>query len=253
MTRELKTKDEILEIFENSWHDGDMTRLPPMFHGTDASLVEITKSERDSLYQACDIIISRLFSLFKANSISDADERLQKSRDSYGRSSTAYRFAESRLKKSPFYSYGDYYVSNSPNRAIIYSKEAWICGETGWCANRLIEGANAVGLDLPDDAAFLDAFAKYNARKQREKEPVVIMVTNASSSDWYMETGYHYADMQKERFEQVLMDLKNAFFMAESYRLGNVSEQNGQQFYMIKEDHFPDLLNAWNLFQKTRQ
>ena len=196
-TKKLQSVDEIFRVIEKNWNDNDNTMLPPMFHGTDASLISLAKSERDQLNTACETVIFELLKLFKANSIKSTDKRLMNSRDSYGNSSDAFIKAEGRLNKSPLYSYGDFYVTNNPQRAIGYSKEAWIYGETGWVANRLIEGSWALGLKLPDDTSFNYAMQLLDKRKQREKAPIVLMFINRTSSELRNEDGSSSEDLQK--------------------------------------------------------
>lgn len=255
ITKELQTAEEILRILRDNWNDADETKLPPMFHGTDFSLVGASKAEREQLNDACEVIISDLVKLYEEHSISmlQMDDRLFQSRDSHGNSAWAYRFAKARAEKSTLYSYGDFYVSNHPQRAIGYSQEAWIFGETGWTANRLIEGANALKLDLPDNENFITAYHLLELRKQREKDPVVLLIANGNSSELYDELGHNLKEFWKEEFPKEIRSIKNGMMSADSYRLDFRADDSALEFFVIKKSHYDELLSAWETLYKERK
>lgn len=246
---ELKTKDEIMSAISNYWHDNDDTKLPPMFHGTDTSLIGLSESDRNQLYNVCETIIYSLVALYDENSVDFRDKRLRESRDSYNDSSNAYYlFAKSRINKSPYYSYGNYYVSNDPERAITYSKEAWIFGETGWVANRLIEGAKALELKLPDGCEFRRALEVFTTRKLRRKDPVVLMTVNANASELCWENGEKCLDNKTE-----LRRLKGGSLFTISYRLNLQNMDADINSFAIKEAHYPELLDSWRTYKEMKR
>lgn len=242
---ELQTEKEILEIFINNWNDNDETALPPLFHGTDSSLVDLSQAKRKQLNEACEIIIHDLLKLYKSNSISLTDKRLVDCRDSYGRSSHAYYYAQARANNSSRYSYGDFYVTNSPARAIYYSLEAWIFGETGWVANRLVEGSKALGLDLPNNGVFQQAYALFEMRKQRMKNPEVLIVVNGNATELYTEDGDSFKEFDQEELASEIHHLKNASSITDSYRLGIQLMDESSEIYRVNKDHYSELLKAW--------
>lgn len=256
-TIKLQNEEDLIELLAHNWNDNDDSLLPPMFHGTDVSLVGISKTEREQINNACEVIINACAKLYEDNSISlyNMDQRLFESRDRYGNSAWAYRFAKKRAQKSSLYSYGGFYVSNDPKRAIGYSREAWILGETGWTANRLVEGTKAIGLDLPNDDTFKKAFDIFKKRKQGSKAPVVLMVVNCSSSVLFMEDGEQYSDVydSPEEFAKEIQSIKNHMFVTDSYRLGFQDIIESLQFFLIEQENYPDLLNAWNRYRKLRE
>ena len=255
ITHDLQTCEEILGILNENWHDHDETMLPPMFHGTDESLVNASAEERLLLNGACEVIIASLVTLLEENSISmmHMDDRLFQCRDSHGTSATAYRFAKARLENSALYSYGDFYVSNHPQRAIGFSQEAWIFGETGWVTNRLVEGTIALGLDLPDHDDFRNAFAMFESRKQREKKPAVLMVVNSDSSALFMESGENIKDMFKEEFADEIQNIKEYLSTERSYRLNLPASERGITVNLIRKGNYLALLNAWKKFERQRK
>ncbi len=245
---ELRTEKEILEKLNQYWNDNDDSKLPPLYHGTDLSLLKMPKEERTQLNEACEVIIDALYKLFKANEINPTDKRLMESRDSYGRSSTAYTFAEARINKSGLYSYGDFYVTNDPKRAISYSQEAWICGETGWIANRLIEGARALDLSLPDCESFKNAFLVFDKRRQEEKDSVVLMIINGHSAGLYDESGDNLKELYEDDFPEEIAFLKKTSSVTHSYRLDFQIDDEESMAYVIKRECYPGLMEAWNSF-----
>lgn len=246
ITRELYTSEEILKILTENWHENDASKLPPMFHGTDESLINISKEERLKLNGACETIIKGLVKLFVDHSINPYwDETLQNCRDDHGNSRTVYGHALARLAGSKLYSYGDFYVSNEPDLAIDYSKIAWIFGETGWMTNRLVEGAAALGFSLPDDDDFKNAFSVFESRKNRAKKPVVIMVSNSDSAALYMKNGMDIHDYELQSIRKIKGE--------DSYRLELPESERGLTFYSIKEDDYPELLNAWNQLKQQKK
>ena len=251
--KELLSTNDLQRVIEDSWHDRDETMLPPMFHGTDASLIDMSQEKRVELKNACETLITTLLMLYKANSISISDERLVESRDSYGCSSTAYYMAEAKVNKSPLYSYGDYYVTNNPERAFTYSQEAWIFGETGWIANRIIEGAIALGLDLPNDECFRKAFAIVETRKQKEKSPAVIMTINASSFDLFTEGGQNYRELYAEDFSKEIQDMKSDMFSTSSFRLNIHQEKENVVFFLVRKANYSELLDVWKRSFRSKE
>lgn len=244
--RELRNRDEMYKTLINSWHDYDDSKLPPMFHGTDASLVGLSKAERLQLNSDCELIIKTLYSLYKANSIKITDKRLITSRDSYGHSATAFVFAEARANRSPLYSYGEFYVTNNPSRAIDYSAEAWIFGETGWIANRLIEGARAVNLQLPDNAEFNKALHTIEVRRQKPKQPVVLEIINGCSAGLYHESG------EKPSSEEI-QNVKSEEYITRSFRLGILPPEQESMTFMICKENYGELLCAWEKASNERK
>ena len=180
---ELQDETEIQQVINEHWHSFDDNILPPLFHGTDSSLIGMPRQERTIINEACEVIIKSIYELFKKNSISITDKVLMSVKDSYGDAANAYVKAGGRINSSYLYRYGDFYVTNNPRRAIGYSKESWIFGETGEVANLLVEGAYALGLALPEDSEFTKAYKIYDDRKKRIKDPIVIVITDCKCTE----------------------------------------------------------------------
>lgn len=241
---ELKEEKSIAATIIDYWHDNDDSIMPPLFHGTDASLIGISQTERESLNNACEIIIHSLCKLFADNSVNITDERLINSKDNHGNSANAYVYAQARINKSVLYSYDDFYVTNDPSRAAGYSKQAWIYGETGWVANRLVLGAGELGFDLPHDDAFIKALELINQRKKKDKDPVILMITNVNSSDCYSEDGTAIgADAGELSF---WMEVFKQKMSTQSLRIKQQRDLNDISAYMIRERDYAKLIDSWN-------
>ena len=66
---ELMDGQKMARIIKDCWHYQDYSILPPLFHGTDASLLCMSKVERDQLNAACEVVINAVFGLFRENAI----------------------------------------------------------------------------------------------------------------------------------------------------------------------------------------
>lgn len=242
---ELKDEEIIASIIKTCWHDNNDSVMPPLFHGTDASLISIPRAERKRLREACEIVIDSLCSILEDNSVSITDERLLNSKDNHGNSANAYVYAQARRNKSSLYSYDDFCVTNDPSRAIGYSKQAWIYGETGWVANRLIIGVGELGINLPYDDEFRNALNLINQRKIMEKNPVVLMVVNVNTSECYRENGTALGANPVEL--SFWMDVLKQKMSTQSLRIKNWCKIDEISGYVISESDYSKLVDAWNL------
>ena len=241
---ELKDEKSIATTIKECWHDNDDSIMPPLFHGTDASLIGISQTERECLNKACEIVIHSLCKLFVDNSVSITDKRLINSKDDHGNSANAYVYAQARINKSALYSYDDFYVTNNPSRAVDYSKHAYIYGETGWIANRLVIGAGEIGIDLPQDDDFLNAIEVINQKKIMERKPIILMVANIHTSDCFRENGVAIgADFEEISFWMKALKHRT---ITQSFRIKKQCELNDLSLYIIQEDDFAKMINLWS-------
>ncbi len=255
---ELQTKEEILNLIWNHYHFDNNDLAHPMFHGTDLSLVGMSKDERSHIMNACETVIKSIYLLLEPITASDAGngsgeyapyfdyrnpicERLSNLRDSYASSYDALIFAMRRIREFSNYQYGDFYVTDDIDRAIGYSREAWIFGETGWCANRLLEGAELVGVDLPKDSEFEEAISIINARKQKEKTPVVLMILDSFVSELLHENGYE--------LDSIDLETLKSLSSYGSYRLRAGLTEKKSNVFMIREERYEELRKAILIFK----
>lgn len=225
----------------NEYEQSNQT-MPILFHGTDESVIDLSDTERESINKACEIIIFTLFKILKTKSIGFTDPRLLKSKDSHGDSSYAYVCAESRFNSSSLYSYGDFYSTNNLPRAIRFSDQAWIYGETGWVANRLVEASEEIGLTFPDDEQFIQAYNLFNQRKQRRKSPVVLMLLNCPIRYCQTEKGAPIND----ELGKAILDKR----IAMNFRVSSKCLYDFPAIYLIKNKYYNDLITTWNEYVK---
>lgn len=250
--RELRTKDEIFSVIKDHFYEADLTKAPPLFHGTDESLIEMTQEEREVINKACETVMFSVLDQINKHPDVHLDgewhsmdykstlfKAFMQSHDDHGYSIDAYNFALRRRLKVSTYQYGDFYVTDFPERAIGYSREAWIYGETGWVANRLVEGAKEAGIDLPADPEFIEAYKVFERRKQRSKSRVVLVITDCDTSRLSTEGD---AILNKRK----LYSLKTAG-VGHSYRL-SFPWQDTDGIYMVKEEYYEELEKAWDSY-----
>lgn len=240
---ELHNEEDILKVINEHWHSDDNTLLPPMFHGTDFSLMNIANEERDLINGACELIIRTIHKKFRERGIGITDKKLMAIRDSYGDAANAYIKAGGRVNNNSLYSYGDFYVTNNPQRAEGYSREAWILGETGQVANLLVEGARALNIELPTDESFVDAYNVFCNRRNGIKDPVIIVVTDCRFSELYYENG------KQINYESEIKTLKkDNKSICCSYRLGKETLENDASYYVVRKKLFSNLIRIYYEF-----
>lgn len=242
---ELKTKDEILNIVSSHWHADNDAVLSPMFHGTDASMLYIMPQEREQIEVACGVIITALVQLYKDNSLGITDKRLMSSCDERSNSGDALVKAQGRVNKSRFYNYDYFCVTNHPLRAIDYSKQSWICGESGWVANRLLETAKDLDLVLPDDDQFNQSLCLLNNRKRLRDDPLVLVLVDVDSFGVCLEDGTQLkrdSDADKHAFKISDVKCHDDVF---SLRIEKDFLENIENLYAVRKSNYDELINAW--------
>lgn len=247
--KELKTEDEILNVIKIHWHADNDDYLSPMFHGTDTSMFSLMPQQREEVEEACDVIITNLVQLFKNNSIVSYDKRLVYSRDERGNSGDALVKAQGRKNNSPFYSYDYFCVTNHPVRAIDYSLKAWICGESGWVANRLLETANELNLVLPSDDQFNRSISLFNTRKQLQEDPIVLILVDVNSSGACFEDGTQIKIKTDANNHDIKISGVKSHANTYSIRLRKNILENMEKVYAVKESNYNELMRAWQEIQ----
>lgn len=241
---ELHCRDDIFKVLNNHWHMNDDSVLPPMFHGTDSSLIDISEKDRKIINEACEIIIKTVYKLFRESSISITNHNLIEVKNSYTSAADYYAKAGGRINDNPLYRYGDFYVTNDPSVASGYSKEAWILGETGATANMLIEGAYKLGFDLPNNEAFISAYEILQKRKLRPKAPVILVVTDCLYSELYTMGGIKILNDGNEYYPNLINELKSKGTRY-SYRIGRSSLEKDAVVYLVKPNQYQDLIDIY--------
>ena len=240
---ELKSEEEIYRVLEAHWHMNEDSLLPPMFHGTDYSLIEISKQERKKINDACEVIIKAVFNLFKENNISTPNTILSSITSEHDNAGDAFINAEQRLKNNPSYRYGDFYVSNDPLWVTGYSKEAWILGETGETANMLVKGALGLGLELPKGESFEAAFKILEERRKRTKNPIILIITDCAYSDLYSVGGNNVKNNENLYMPNGIKYLKSKK-IADSFIIDEKA-LDGVGFYFVRINLYDELIRMY--------
>jgi len=242
---ELKTEEEIRNLIKLHWNADNDAFLSPMFHGTDASMLSLLPQEREQIEAACDVVITALVKLFKDNSISITDKRLMGSYDERSNSGDALAKAQGRVNNSSLYNYDYFFVTNHPSRAIHYSKQSWICGESGWVANRLLETAQEIKMVLPNDDRFNRSLNVLNMRKQLQDDPMVMILVDVDSSGVCLENGVELkSDSDTDKLAVKISFVKSRNKIC-SIRLGKTALENVKNVYVVKKSNYNELMRAW--------
>lgn len=239
----LDSEEKIQQVLTDHMNMYNDPLFSPLFHGTDLSLLFLDDSERSELNAACETIIRYMFSAYKENEITLTDSRLMRSRDEYGDSSSAYQKAESRLKNSRIYRFGDLFLSSHPGKAINFSKIAWIYGVTGWMAYRLVEGAKALGIKLPDTKEFSGSYELVLDRMEMLKTPVTLIFPDFPISKIIVEGEDAPIDREKDFALKIKQHGLSDSFYVKDKRFINKA-------FVIDDSHYDNLVSIWTNIQQ---
>ena len=191
-----------------------MGQLFTLYHGTDARIVSMTKDTRSTFLSKTDLIISRLWDVFKQYYTEYVPKRIIRHGeviDTYMRSIEQYKdcfenigkpnlfsnlmeklsMLEARYNGSGFYQYGSLYLAAVDDTAKKYARRSFAGGELGLIAYRLIEAMEV--LQLPEwkpDAktqGLIEEFMDFAA--EEKADPVVITIDGIDSDNLLTETG----------------------------------------------------------------
>jgi hypothetical protein len=200
----------------NTWRKNKllMGQLFTLYHGTDARVVSMAKDERSVFLSKTDLIISRLWSVYKPyyteyvprrivrhgeviNTFMRAIEQYKGHFDEigkqyvYGNLIEKLSMLEARYNGSGFYQYGDLYLAAIKDTATDYARRSFAGGELGLIAYRLIEAMDV--LQFPEwkpDAetqGLIEEFMEFSA--EGKEDPVVITIDGIDSDNLLSDTG----------------------------------------------------------------
>ena len=232
---ELKKKDEIINAIMPYYKEENADFwFAPMYHGTDYSLVNISDSDRKAINDCCERIMYKLYDFCIEHGI-DKDKRIYTIKNNYGSMGSALLFAKLRKNEADQYRYGEFYITDGLPRAISYSKEAWILGETGWIANTLYDGIIAINGFIPNGIISEKDNHLFLERKNKEKNPVVLVFIKIPKDEVLMDNGKEIED----------------FMVIDSYDRGSCfsyklkKSYNFSKAFMLKEKNYNTLLEAY--------
>ena len=191
-----------------------MGQIFTLYHGTDARIVSMTKDERNNFLSKTDLIISRLWDVFKPYYTEFVPRRIVRHGeviDTFMRSIEQYKddfykigksyvyvnlteklsMLEARYDGSGFYQYGSLYLAAVEDTAKDYARRSFAGGELGLIAYRLIEAMDVLQFPewKPDTETkgLIEEFMDFAA--EGKEDPVVITIAGIDSDDLLTETG----------------------------------------------------------------
>lgn len=233
---ELKTKDEIINAIMPYYKEENADFwFAPMYHGTDYSLVNISDSDRKAINDCCERIMYKLYDFCIEHGI-DKDKRIYTIKNSYGSMGSALLFAKLRKNEAGQYRYGEFYITDGLPRAIGYSKEAWILGETGWIANTLYDGTLAINGSIPDGFISEQDNRLFLERKSKEKDPVILVFVKLLKEEVLLDDG--------REVEDFMVRTSYDCGSYSSYKLKRSFNFDQSKAFMLKKENFNYLLEA---------
>ena len=187
---------DVKKFIENSLVTPLLIKSPllyvPLFHGTDQSILNMTKDERAYAKHACLTIIPRLLSTYIEYGFFNNLSTFRKASDVnfFQKVSKAYIIANGLANNSTLYEYEHTYLTNNLDRAHNYALNASIFGELGFTADQLYKGIKKFEFKLPElstsEQIALDFIKKSSLKKA---QPVVLMFFGLEKSLLAYETG----------------------------------------------------------------
>lgn len=153
----------------------------PLFHGTDKSVLELPASQRAHLRECCSTVIDYLLPVYKDNGFENLrpNEKQTILGEAYPNICNAYSKATLGHNDCALYQYTNVYLTFDPDKADIYAKNAYICGELGYIAHWLLDGADRLKYQLPSPTESQNqAIAKIVEVRQQKPEPVIMAYFN---------------------------------------------------------------------------
>ena len=191
-----------------------MGQLFTLYHGTDARIVSMTKDARSGFLSKTDLIISKLWDVFKPyyteyvprrlvrhgevintymrsiEQYKDHFENIGKT-NLYGNMMEKFSMLEARYNGSGFYQYGSLYLAAVDETAKKYARRSFAGGELGLIAYRLIEAIDILQFPewKPDTETqgLINEFMDFSA--EDKADPVVITIDGIDSDNLLTETG----------------------------------------------------------------
>ena len=178
----MNLKELISEPILRQFLLGSPNCMMPLFHGTDRAILAMTQQERVKLRTACATVIDYLLPIYEENKFGNRkpDENKRDLKELHAKVVDARGKATLRKEKNSLYSYENVYLTFDPHKAeVFYAPFASICGELGYIAYWLLQGAKRLGYTFPpqNEAQFL-AIQMVEDAGTRIPDPVIVMYFN---------------------------------------------------------------------------
>ena len=185
----------------------------PLYHGTDARILDMSDADRNAFKQDCMKAIDCLWNVFEPyyntniniRTIEDGvvkivnDKKLIELQPKlrFDEDETIYYNLYEKLtmvsawkNNNELYKYDSLYLTNSMDRAKNYAHRAYAFGEIGLIAYRLLSAAAMIGFDVcPDDESMKHVLCKIKTFAEAKREPIVLEFDDYDPEDVKMEDG----------------------------------------------------------------
>lgn len=194
--------------------DKQMNIKPPLYHGTDARIIEMSDKERQQYIENCNICIDYLWEQYKPYLVQEQCQttingqlayiqknKLEQFKDLLTKRGNPYMYinlltavnrTECYKSESGLYQYGYLYLTGDKEKAKRYAIDSFAGGELGLNAYRLLEGAFVLGLDMkPKDKDIEYAIKRIKsfAEDVEHHNPILIEVHNIEPEYLLSENG----------------------------------------------------------------
>ena len=163
----------------------------PLFHGTRKRALSTSKSERESFYSACKIMME-FAKNFDYNDALDEDEIniYRKEKNPYFLDTPVY------LYKTNKYNYGDFYITSSYTCALSFS--CYAGGELGEYAYAQYKGFCDFNIELDATIKNAGEIIKKEYDKYNKSEKVILVYKNIKFTDLIIEGGTPFITSNKD-------------------------------------------------------
>lgn len=188
-----------------------MVKLPILYHGTDARLIEMSTTSLRSYIKDCNEVVDCLWSILKPYNDMESVETVFNGQTVYVERQKIRRYEEvlnnysaglcanivgkmymlqAREKGNGLYQYGSLYFTSFKNKAYNYAFNSFGGGEIGTTAYRMIQAVEALCLSSwKTNDNIVSAIENIKSFAESESKPVIIPIENIDINFLYEENG----------------------------------------------------------------
>lgn len=221
-------------------------RIPFLYHGTDARIINMSRDERDFYFECCRAVIEYFwgvlepdFSNFESKQIT-VDGKVkttkvrkierykpifesQKKLELYNNLIEKMWMIDSWKNGNEQYQYGDLYLTSSKMKAMDYAVRSFAGGELGLIAQRLLLSAEVIGLEITNldkkTKVAIDTVRSF-VSEQHGTSPVIVKVPDIDVNYLYSDKGEriewmtdHFAHQDFRYLKEITLSLENAEYI----------------------------------------
>ena len=175
----------------------DTFNIPPLFHGTDARMVQMSETERKEYKVLCSLSIDYLWIFFESynanyTKMMELKELLNSANDPnlFANVMDKISIVGGMKNGNPSYQYNHFYLTNVRDRACNYAHRAFAGGEYGLIVHRLYTAVNIIGFkDWAPSKDVKEAISTIERFANDKKQPVIFEFTNLDPELLELENG----------------------------------------------------------------